>query len=125
MFPIKVGSTTSHLINLVHEGCMIDPETKEEVSGTYRFTLRHNSNGDKITLPQTANYILAGGYVSFPLNNYIVEKDADFAIEWLWQTTEDDGTSDYDLKSLTGKYTSDGFQHTPQALNLQTEAHVE
>ena len=48
MFPSKVGSTTSHLINLVHEGCLIDPETQEEIPGTYRFSLRHNSNGESI-----------------------------------------------------------------------------
>ena len=112
MFPSKVGSTTSHLINLVHEGCMIDSETKEEVSGTYHFSLRHNSFEDKIAPPQSLDYVMRGGYVSFPLSKYITEKEADFTIEWVWHTTVGEGlTSELETKSLTAEYTSEGFQH--------------
>lgn len=126
MFPIKVGSTTTHIINLVHEGSMRDPETKEEASGTYRFSLRHNANGDKIAPPQTVDYIMAGGYVSFPLNTFIIEKEADFSIEWAWHTSIGEGlTSETELRSLTAKYSSEGFQHAPQTLSLQAAAQVE
>lgn len=123
MFPVKSGSTTSHLVNLVHEGGIIDPETKEEIAGTYRFTLRHNSNGDKITPPQTVDYVLSGGYVSFPLSTYVTEKEADFRIEWTWHKNVGGGLSSETLvKTLDGKYTSDGFQHAPAPQNLSTRA---
>jgi hypothetical protein len=113
MFPIKVGSTTSHLVNLVHEGCMIDAETNAEISGTYRFSLRHNSYGDKIDPSQTVNYVMAGGYVSFPLNTFIKEKEADLSIEWVWHTAlGEELTSELQVKSLTTKYSSESFQHT-------------
>ena len=125
MFPVKVGSTTSHFINLVHEGCMIDPDTKEEISGTYRFSLRHNSYEDKITPPQTVDYVLSGGYVSFPLSTYITEKEAEFSIEWVWHKTVGEGlTSETEIKSLTTKYTSDGFQHVPKTKAVQRAAMI-
>lgn len=126
VFPSKSGSNTSHLINLVHEGGIIDPETEEEIQGTYRFTLRHNSNGDKITPPQVVDYVLAGGYVSFPLNSYITEKEADFSIEWTWHKNTGAGlSSETEVKTLTARYTSDGFQHAPQNPGIQTTAIVE
>lgn len=126
MFPSKVGSTTSHLINLVHEGGIIDGETKEEIPGTYRFTLRHNSNGDKITPPQVVDYVLAGGYVSFPLHSYITEKEADFSIEWTWHKNAGAGlSSETEVKTLEAKYTSDGFQHAPHNPEAQATAIVE
>ena len=125
IFPVKAGSTTSHLINLVHEGCMTDAETKEEISGTYRFTLRHNSFGDKIEQPQTADYILTGGYVSFPLNSYITEKEADFAIEWVGHSTTTGGLApETEHRTMSIKYTSDGFQHAPQSITAKASAHV-
>lgn len=114
MFPSKVGSTTSHLINLVHEGCLIDPETQEEIPGTYRFSLRHNSNGDKITPPQIVDYVLAGGYVSFPLSTYISDKEAEFSVEWTWHKDAGAGlSSETEVRSFKAKYTSEGFQHAP------------
>lgn len=126
MFPIKVGSTTTHLINLVHEGNMTNPETGEDMSGTYRFSLRHNANGDKIDQSQNVDYIMAGGYVSFPLNSFIIEKEADFSIEWIWNSPNGDNlTSESELRSVTAKYSSEGFQHAPQTLSLQTAAQVE
>lgn len=125
IFPIKAESTTSHLINLVHEGCMTNPETKEEISGTYRFSLRHNSYEDKITAGQTFGYVLAGGYVSFPLNSYIEEEEAEFCIEWVGaESNDEDITSETDIKALTGKYSSDGFQHAPQSMTTKASAHV-
>ena len=112
MFPIKVGSDTKHLINLVHEGFMIDPETKEEISGTYRFSLRHNAFEDKIAPPQTTGYVLSGGYVSFPLSNYILADEADFTIEWIWHSElGDELMSESVSKSLTAKYSSSSYHH--------------
>lgn len=121
IFPVKLSSKTSHMINLVHEGAMIDPKTEEEISGTYRFSLRHNSFGDKVTTDAAMEYVLAGGYVSFPLNNYIVEKEADFSIEWVLRSATEDGV-EAEKGMLHTRYTSDGFQHAPQSLGLQTAA---
>lgn len=126
IYPVKVGSTTTHLINLVHEGGMTDPETEEEIPGTYRFTLRHNSNGDKITPPQVIDYVLAGAYVSFPLNTYIAEKEADFSIEWIWHKNAGAGlSSETEVKALKARFTSEGYQHAPKAPAIQTTAIVE
>lgn len=121
LFPVKASSTTTHLINLVHEGAMIADETKEDISGTYRFSLRHNAFGDKVTSDVATDYVLAGGYVSFPLNSYIVEKEADFSIEWVYgESTENNSETEKGL--FKARYTSDGFQHTPQGLELQNAA---
>ena len=75
-FFIKDGSKTTHLVNLIHEGMMTDKGSNEEKKGTYRFTLCHNSYGDKLTPPQTQGYLLTGGYVSFPLSSFISENEA-------------------------------------------------
>ena len=126
MFPSKAGSSTPHIINLVHEGGMTDQETGEEIPGTYRFTLRHNSNGDKITPPQVIDYVLAGAYVSFPLNTYITEKEADFSIEWTWHKNAGSGlSSETEVKALKAKFTSEGFQHAPKNSGVRTTAIVE
>lgn len=101
-FPTTPESSASHLINLVHEG-------------EYNFTLRHNAFGDKIQPDQTADYVMAGGYVSFPLNTFITEKEADFSICWTWYKSESAGlSSSTEVKTLKAKYTSEGFQHEPQ-----------
>jgi hypothetical protein len=126
LVPMKAGSTTKHLINLVHEGAMTDVQTGEELEGSYRFTLRHNSNGDKITPPQVIDYVLAGAYVSFPLNTYITEKEADFSIEWTWHKNAGSGlSSETEVKALKAKFTSEGFQHAPKNSGVRTTAIVE
>jgi hypothetical protein len=126
MFPSKAGSSTPHIINLVHEGGMTDQETGEEIPGTYRFTLRHNSNGDKISPEQTADYVLGGGYVSFPLNSYITEKEAKFSIEWVWHKNVGAGlSSETETRAMSTTFTTDGFQHAPKSAATQTMAIVE
>lgn len=126
MVPMKAGSDTKHMINLVHEGAMIDSTSKEEISGTYRFTLRHNSNGDKITPEQTINYVLGGGYVSFPLNSFIAEKEAKFSIEWVWHKNVGAGlSSEKETRSLVTTYSAEGFQHAPKSTTAQQMAIVE
>lgn len=126
MFPIKADSKTTHIINLVHEGCIMDPETEKEIPGTYRFTLRHNANGDKITPDQVVDYKYAGGYVSFPLSSYVSGTEADFSIEWIWHQNAGSGLSSETIgHKLTAKYTSDGFQHAPAKPSIQVAAYVE
>ena len=126
MFPMKSGSSTKHMINLVHEGKMIDSATEEEIEGTYRFTLRHNSNGDKITPELTVDYVLGGGYVSFPLNSFIAEKEAKFSIEWVWHKNVGAGlSSEKETRSLVTTYSAEGFQHAPKSTTAQQMAIVE
>ena len=126
MFPIKVGSTTTHLINLVHEGNMTNPETGEDLSGTYRFSLRHNANGDKIDQSQIVDYIMAGGYVSFPINKLIQEKEAIVKIEWTWYKTYGTITSsETELKGIEGTYVKDGFEHPSKDATPKTMAIIE
>lgn len=116
VFPVKSGSETSHLINLVHEGNIIDPATEEEIPGTYRFSLRHNSYNDKITPPQVIDYVYVGGFVSFPLSSFITEKEAEFSIEWPWHKSIGSGlSSEIETLSFRTKYSADGFQHAPQS----------
>jgi hypothetical protein len=125
MFPVKVGSTTKHLINLVHEGEMTDAQTGEPVANTFRFTLRHNSYEDKITSDQESDYVLSGGYVSFPLNNYILAEEADFSIEWAWHKNAGAGlSSETEIRSLTGKYSTESYQHAPQISSTRAAANV-
>ena len=125
MFPVKVGSTTKHLINLVHEGEMTDAQTGEPVANTFRFTLRHNSYEDKITSDQEVDYVLSGGYVSFPLNNYILAEEADFSIEWVWHKNAGAGlSSETEIRSLTGKYSTESYQHAPQISSTRAAANV-
>lgn len=126
MFPIKEGSTGKHLINLVHEGFMLDQETGEEINGTYRFSLRHNSYGDKITDDKSLGYVFAGGYVSFPVSSYIMSEEADFSIEWPWHKSL--GTEfllETETRTIKARYTADGFQHAPQTTMTRSIANVE
>ena len=126
MFPVKVGSTAKHLINLVHEGEIIDSQTEQPVPGSYRFTLRHNAYNDKITPEQEYDYVLSGGYVSFQLNNYILANEADFSIEWVWHKSVGAGlSSETETRSLTTKYTTESYQHAPQTLSTRAAANVE
>ncbi len=126
VFPINEASTGRHLINLVHEGFMIDEETGEEIEGTYRFSLRHNSFGDKINKDKPIGYVLAGGYVSFPLSNYILGNETDFSIEWTWHKSLMSGlTSETETRTLKGRYTTNGFQHGPESLSTRAAAVLE
>ena len=126
LVPMKAGSDTKHLINLVHEGKMTDVTPGGELEGSYRFTLRHNSNGDKIVPEQTVDYVLGGGYVSFPLNSYITEKEAKFSIEWVWHKNIGAGlSSETETRAMSTTYTTDGFQHAPKSAAAQTMAIVE
>lgn len=125
IFPITVNSNTKHLINLVHEGSMKNQETGEDIEGTYHFTLRHNSFEDKVTYPLDKEYVLAGGYVSFPMNGYITESKAAFSIECI-EGSESTGEGDSKpiTQTLRGEYTTDGYQHSPQTMSKRAAAMI-
>lgn len=124
LFPIQASSNTKHLINLVHEGSIINSETEQEESGTYRFSLRHNSYGDKIDDSKSTSYIMAGSYVSFPLNNYIIQDEAKFTIEWNAGKGMDPDSEPI-TRYYTMKYSKQGFQHAPTNMPLQPVAIVD
>lgn len=116
MFPIRTEGSGSHMINLVYEGEISETPAKDGV-GSYRFTLRHNSFGDKIDHESSYQYVLSGGYVSFPMSTFISEDKANIRIDWLWHKSAGAGlSSETEYKTLTGTFTQDGYQHAPTAL---------
>ena len=114
VFPVKEGSKTTHLVNLIHEGMMTDKGSNEEKKGTYRFTLCHNSYGDKLTPPQTQGYLLTGGYVSFPLSSFISENEAEIQIDWVWHKTIGTGLStELDNKTVSTIFKKNEYTDAP------------
>ena len=114
VFPVKEGSKTTHLVNLIHEGMMTDKGSNEEKKGTYRFTLCHNSYGDKLTPPQTQGYLLTGGYVSFPLSSFISENEAEIQIDWVWYKTIGTGLStELDNKTVSTIFKKNEYTDAP------------
>ena len=74
--PIKSGSGTKHLINLVY--------SKNE-DGKYVFNLRHNGYGEVISKENQSEMVISGGsYVSFPIADLIKEDEAKIVLNWKW-----------------------------------------
>lgn len=115
VFPMKKDSETLHLINLVQE------EAKEG----YLFRLRHNSYGEKLNTENVNDYVMAGGYISFPINSLIAEDTAKIRLEWTWHKSY--GTvlsTETELKYREGNYEKGGFEHMPKGLRDITKARV-
>lgn len=104
IFPVKLGSSTPHIINLVQE------ESGEE--GVYSFTLRHNAQGETVDDINTTNLGFGGGYVSFPVNAIMKEEQARIQIRWKWykQTVNGFG-SETEYKFIDKPYTKTGYEH--------------
>ena len=120
VFPYVPESKKAHYINLIHEG-EIDGSEKP----SYRFTIKHNSYGDKISEENKGEIVLGGGYVSFPLNTIIKEESAEIKIDWLWHKVS--GSTilpDTEYKTLTGTYTKTGYQHTPSNPTTRATAEI-
>ena len=118
-FYYKSGSTAVHEINLL----------KRKAEEGYLFRLVHNSNGDVITDETMNEYVMAGGYFSFPVTSIITEEVADIRFEWLWYQTV--GSSNNININTTGYITTtfsgfrmDGFQHTPATISLASAANL-
>lgn len=111
-FPVKQGSETPHLINLIQQ------ETEKD----YLFRLTHNASGETLENIPSHQLIMAGGYVSFPINKVIKEKEAKVKVEWTWYKTYGASTSlETELRGIEGTYVKDGFEHptkgaTPKAM---------
>ena len=113
IIPIAEGSKKSHMLNLVYN----DSESKD---GTYVFDLRHNGFGEVWT-EEAENFVLASGYVSFPIGKIISEDMADLTINWISHKTVGNAwvleTADRQLKC---KWSRDTFEQAP--LDITTKA---
>lgn len=101
-FAHKSGSTTAHMINLVHED-----------GSKYTFSLRHNAQGEAPTSPSSA-YISQTGYVSFPIARLIKENEAEIEIKWNSHKLLDSGAySLYETERAKTKFTwkRTGYEH--------------
>ena len=106
--PIKIGSDTKHMINLI-----LDETAKED--GTYTFTLRHDASGEILKEGQNTNMVLAAGYVSFPVSHLIKEDQAKIRIKWYSYRMASPNmissqTENYSTERL---YKKDSFEQVP------------
>lgn len=115
IMPFKTGSKTAHMINLVQQ-----PAEKE---GQYILRLCHNAYGETMTETTSHEFVLGGGYVSFPIGSIIQEDEADLKIEWKWYQSTGAGLSQVtEYKHIEGTYKKDGYQHVPEDLTARTKA---
>ncbi len=84
-FPIKQGSQSPHLINLVTD----DSKTS---GSSYSLELRHNGFGE-IWSEKNDDLILAGAYVSFSLGKAISGDSAHVTLNWRWHKPVGNGWS--------------------------------
>ena len=112
-FPTKQGSQTPHMINLI----------QQESEKGYLFRLTHNADGETAASIPSNQIITAGGYVSFPINKLIQEKEAKIKVEWTWYKTYGAITStETELKGIEGTYVKDGFEHPSKDATPKTMA---
>ena len=97
---------------------------QQETEKGYLFRLTHNADGETLESIPSNQLITAGGYVSFPINKLIQEKEAKVTIEWTWYKTYGASTStETELKGIEVTYVKDGFEHpskdaTPKAMAI-------
>ena len=105
-FPIKKGSETPHLINLI----------QQETTEGYLFKFTHNAYGETREVYPDEEFDIAGGYVSFPISTLIQENEAKLRVEWTWYKTYGVITSkETEVKGIEGTYKKDGFKHMPKS----------
>ena len=91
------------MINLIQMEEQETPEAQKSHEGikSYTFRLTHNAYGDTLENIPSYQLIPAGGYVSFPINKLIQEKEAKVTIEWTWYKTYGASTStETELKGI-------------------------
>ena len=114
-FPIKKGSETPHLINLI----------QQETTEGYLFKFTHNAYGETMEAYPNDEFDIAGGYISFPINSLLAEETAHIRVEWTWYKSS--GTilsQEKDERYAEGDYTKNGFEHMPTGLRDITKALV-
>lgn len=127
-FPGRYQSQTPHMINLIQMEEQETPEAQKSHEGikSYTFRLTHNAYGDTLENIPSHQLIPAGGYVSFPINKLIQEKEAKVTIEWTWYKTYGASTStETELKGIEVTYVKDGFEHPSKDATPKTMAIIE
>ena len=103
--PVKVGSRTSHLINLVRND-------KDAAPGTYEFTLKHNAFGE-VPTADGSGYTIGGTYVSFPVAGLFAEDKVDIVIHWnSGKEDKEDSDAEDKRNSLIYKWEKGGYEHS-------------
>lgn len=115
IFPMKNNSETPHMVNLV----------QKETEKGYLFRLTHNSYGENLEEGKAEEYVMAGGYISFPINSLLAEETAHIRVEWTWYKSS--GTilsQEKEERHAEGDYTKGGFEHMPKGLREMSKARV-
>jgi len=113
MFPIQINSKTAHLINMAQQ-----PTEKD---GTYVLHLCHNAFGE--TLANGKQFVLGGGYVSFPISSFVQEDEAKVKIRWNRHLSTGTALSQESRKdSCQLVYKKGAYDHVPSALSSKTKA---
>jgi hypothetical protein len=108
-FHIVSDSKTKHLINLVHS---------KDAEGKYILNLRHNAYGETFAKQPAGTMIFnGGGYVSFPIVDFVKEEQAKIVLKWNSYVTSEGGYG-YDFtKEKEYSYTYDwkrsGYEQAP------------
>lgn len=106
IIPIPANSKNKHLLNLV-----LDDTASNEKS--YIFELRHNGFGEVWTENAT-DYVLASGYVSFPIGKVISGNSAEIVLKWKSHKTVGNAwTLDIMDRKLNYNWTRDSFEQAP------------
>ena len=106
IIPIPANSKYKHLLNLV-----LDDTASNEKS--YIFELRHNGFGEVWTENAT-DYVLASGYVSFPIGKVISGNSAEIVLKWKSHKTVGNAwTLDIMDRKLNYNWTRDSFEQAP------------
>ena len=108
-FHIVSDSKTKHLINLVHS---------KDAEGKYILNLRHNAYGETFAKQPAGTMIFnGGGYVSFPIVDFVKEEQTKIVLKWNSYVTSEGGYG-YDFtKEKEYSYTYDwkrsGYEQMP------------
>ena len=104
ILPIKKGSSTAHMINLVRDDMNAEP-------GVHEFTLKHNAFGE-VASSGDGNYVLGGTYASFPAAGMFSEDEADIVIHWNSGKEGESQDAEGKRNTLVYKWKKGGFEHT-------------
>ena len=111
MFPVKIGSSTAHLINLV--------DVEDSNADEYAFSLRHNAFSETLSEDNATLYQMGGGYVSFPLSTYIQQDTAKVSITYKWHKEVGNGLStETEYITSNGDYVRGGHDNVPKTINV-------
>lgn len=108
LFPMIIGSSVRHSINLILED---NPDTWQG----YSFSIRHNAFGETMSGTDSGKFILGGGFMSFPISDMIREDEAAVRFSWKWYKSAGDSgiTSETEENIVEGIFRKSRFGHAP------------